>query len=228
MRYGLNIPTGGVCANPRTQGESAALAEAAGWDGIFLEDYLVYQNRQDIPTYDPWVSLAVMGLRTERILLGTEVTPVARRRPWKLARETVTLDHLSGGRLVLGVGLGSASDLDFANFSEQADCGPVRRALRWDGACLYRAAAPGSAVDAGSLGPNDVRELKRLVESLRGSLTGFDIVVGARKRNDDWEHERNLIRDLADAGATWWFEWVPPADEIEMRTAIMHGPLRIE
>jgi len=66
------------------------------------------------------------------------------------------------------------------------------------------------------------------VESQRGSVTGFDIVVGARKRNDDWEHERNLIRQVADAGATWWFEWVPPAAEIEMRTAIMHGPLRIE
>src|SRR5258708_39275280 len=130
MQYCLNLPNGGDCGDARTLAEFAALAEDAGWDGVLLEDYIVYQNRQDIPTYDPWVSLAVMALRTERILLGTEVTPVARRRPWKLARETVTLDHLSGGRLVLGVGLGDASAMDFAHFGEQTD--NRRRAGRID------------------------------------------------------------------------------------------------
>jgi alkanesulfonate monooxygenase SsuD/methylene tetrahydromethanopterin reductase-like flavin-dependent oxidoreductase (luciferase family) len=60
-----------------------------------------------------------MALRTQRIRLGTEVTPLARRRPWKLARETVTLDHLSNGRLILGVGLGASDDTSFTHFGEE-------------------------------------------------------------------------------------------------------------
>jgi len=121
MQYCLNLPNGGDCGDARTLAEFAALAEDAGWDGVLLEDYIVYQNRQDIPTYDPWVALAAMALRTERIRLGTEVTPLARRRPWKLARETVTLDHHSGGRVILGAGLGLGSDLGFTNFYEETD-----------------------------------------------------------------------------------------------------------
>src|SRR5215510_7730233 len=105
MRYGLEMPNAGVC-DARTLGDLAALAEAAGWDGIFLEDYIIHWAAKDVPTYDPWVALAAMALRTERIRIGPLVTPLARRRPWKLARETVTLDHLSGGRLILGVGVG--------------------------------------------------------------------------------------------------------------------------
>jgi alkanesulfonate monooxygenase SsuD/methylene tetrahydromethanopterin reductase-like flavin-dependent oxidoreductase (luciferase family) len=76
------------------------VAEDAGWDGVLLEDYIVYQSRQDVPAFDPWIALAAMALRTTRLRLGTMVTPVARRRPWKLAREAVTLDHLSGGRVI--------------------------------------------------------------------------------------------------------------------------------
>lgn len=112
MRYGLNLPAAGPGGDARTLAELAAAAEAAGWDGVLLEDYLVYQNQREMPTYDPWVALAAMALSTRRIRLGTEVTPVARRRPWKLARETVTLDHLSGGRLQLCVGLGAARHID--------------------------------------------------------------------------------------------------------------------
>ncbi|TME35674.1 MAG: LLM class flavin-dependent oxidoreductase [Chloroflexi bacterium] len=286
VRYGLNLPTGGAAGDARTLGEFAALAEAAGWDGVFLEDYLVYQDRQDIPTYDPWVALAVMATRTQRLRLGTEVTPLARRRPWKVARETVTLDHLSGGRLVLGVGLGVASAIDMAHFGEQTDNrrradqldealevlvglwsgepfsyagahyairettflprpvqqpripiwvgggypnrGPMRRAARWDGACLYRAESPGSSVDVGSLPPDNIRALKRFVERERRASTEFDIVVGGRKRGEDWERERDTIRAVADAGATWWIEWIPPGDPDAMRMAIERGPIRID
>ena len=121
MRYGLNLPNGGACSDARTLAEFAALAECSGWDGVFLEDYIVYQGRQDIPTHDPWLALAAMALRTQRIRLGTEVTPLARRRPWKLARETVTLDHLSNGRLILGVGLGASDDTSFTHFGEETD-----------------------------------------------------------------------------------------------------------
>src|SRR5216683_667616 len=121
MRYGLNLPAAGPGGHARALGELAAAAEDAGWDGVFLEDYIIYQNRQDLPTYDPWVGLAVIALRTQRIRIGTEVTPLARRRPWKLARECVTIDHLSGGRLQLGVGLGADTDMDFGDFGEELD-----------------------------------------------------------------------------------------------------------
>ena len=121
MRYSLNLPNGGACADARTLAELAHDAEEAGWDGVFLEDYILYQGVSGTPTFDPWVALAAMALRTNRILLGTDVTPLPRRRPWKLARETVTLDHLSNGRLVLGVGLGDSPETSFTHFGEVTD-----------------------------------------------------------------------------------------------------------
>jgi alkanesulfonate monooxygenase SsuD/methylene tetrahydromethanopterin reductase-like flavin-dependent oxidoreductase (luciferase family) len=130
MRYGLCLPNGGACADARTLAELAHLAEEAGWDGVFLEDYIVWQGHQDAPTYDPWVALAAMALRTEKIRLGTQVTPLSRRRPWKVARETVTLDHLSNGRLILGVGLGDTLiDVSFGSaepIHTKARCGGQR------------------------------------------------------------------------------------------------------
>jgi alkanesulfonate monooxygenase SsuD/methylene tetrahydromethanopterin reductase-like flavin-dependent oxidoreductase (luciferase family) len=111
----------GGCADARTLAELAHAAEEAGWDGVFLEDYILYQGVSSTPTFDPWVALAAMALRTNRILLGTDVTPLPRRRPWKLARETVTLDHLSNGRLVLGVGLGDSPETSFTHFGEVTD-----------------------------------------------------------------------------------------------------------
>jgi len=90
--------------------ELAALAEASGWDGMFLEDYLVYQGDASQPTYDPWICMAAMAVATDRIRIGTTVTPLPRRRPWKVAAEAVALDHLSNGRLVLGVGIGDPGD----------------------------------------------------------------------------------------------------------------------
>lgn len=118
MHYALDLPNGGLCAAPHILAEFAELAEHAGWDGIFLEDYVVYYSSDGL-TYDPWVSLAAMAMRTVRIRLGTAVTALARRRPWQLARQLVTLDHLSGGRMILAVGLGDP--LDFGSFGEPVD-----------------------------------------------------------------------------------------------------------
>ncbi|HET6319298.1 MAG TPA: LLM class flavin-dependent oxidoreductase, partial [Chloroflexota bacterium] len=118
IKFGLNLPNGGACADPRTLAEFAAVAEAAGWDGVFLEDYLVYQNQAGTPTYDPWVCLAAMAMRTSRIKLGTTVTPLPRRRAQKLAAETVALDHLSSGRVILGVGLGDGGDASLDAFGD--------------------------------------------------------------------------------------------------------------
>ena len=112
MQYGLTLPNVGPCGNARTLTVLAQEAEAAGWDGLFVWDcvHVAYDDPALRPMCDPWIALAAMATRTERVRLGTMVTPLARRRPWKLARETVTLDHLSHGRLILPVGLGAAKD----------------------------------------------------------------------------------------------------------------------
>src|SRR5438067_2363908 len=129
MRYGLELPNAGLGGDALTLAGLAALAEEVGWDGVFLEDYIVHHSAPYTPTYDPWVSLAAMAMRTERIRLGTTVTPLSRRRPWKLARETVTLDHLSNGRLILGVGLGDVNDPGFTRMGEVTDAKQRARIL---------------------------------------------------------------------------------------------------
>lgn len=117
MRYSITSAAAGGC-DPASLADLAAQAERSGWDGFFLEDYLVYQGRENVPTYDPWIALAAMACATTRLILGTTVTPVSRRRPWRVAAEAITLDNLSGGRFVLGVGSGQASDADFAATGE--------------------------------------------------------------------------------------------------------------
>jgi alkanesulfonate monooxygenase SsuD/methylene tetrahydromethanopterin reductase-like flavin-dependent oxidoreductase (luciferase family) len=285
MKYGLSLPNGGEGCDARTLAELAALAESAGWDGVFLEDYVVWQGHQDVPTYDPWVALAAIALRTERVRIGTSVTPLSRRRPWKLAREAMTLDHLSNGRLILGVGVGDVGDPGFAHVGEVSDTkqraamldealhvlvglwsgkpfsydgahyhvrdltllpppvqtpripiwvggnwplkGPTRRAARWDGFMGGKVHAEG---EYGQLTPEDVRQLKADIAGYRTAAELFDIVLGGAERDSDWELERTRIRALAEAGATWWSEYVPPSiGGLEaMRARISSGPLRID
>ena len=99
--------------------ELGVAAEDAGFDGFFLWDHIVFSNRGDgPPIIDPWLVLGVVAARTSRIKLGTMITPVPRRRPWQLARQTTSLDRLSGGRLILGVGIGSPAYGDFGIFHE--------------------------------------------------------------------------------------------------------------
>jgi alkanesulfonate monooxygenase SsuD/methylene tetrahydromethanopterin reductase-like flavin-dependent oxidoreductase (luciferase family) len=286
MQYALALPNGGECSDPRILIDLAVLAEAAGWDGVFLEDYIVYMRGTyysvpGSPTHDPWVLLAAMAMRTERIRLGTSVTPLPRRRPWKLAREAVSVDHLSGGRLVLGVGLGDVGEPGFARVGETGDVrqraemldesldilaglwsgepfsyrgkhytvedvtflprpvqlpriplwvsggwpmkGPVQRAARWDGAMLYKHSTDGTWQD---MMPEDVRSLRATIERQRAAETPYDIIIGGRRRRDDWDAERAHISALEEAGATWWWEWVPAAPLPAMRAAIERGPLR--
>jgi alkanesulfonate monooxygenase SsuD/methylene tetrahydromethanopterin reductase-like flavin-dependent oxidoreductase (luciferase family) len=119
MQYGFVIPCWDIEAVP----DLAVEAEAAGWDGVFIPDCIYIDSASDpqTPGYDPWVMLTAIAMRTERVRLGTMVTPVSRRRPWKLARETVTFDHLSRGRLILPVGLGALDDVGFAGVGEETD-----------------------------------------------------------------------------------------------------------
>jgi probable F420-dependent oxidoreductase len=123
MRYAVNLPNFGPYADPRTVAGLAADAEAAGWDGLFVWDHVTFIKAWTLEIGDPWIILTAAALATERIRLGTLVTPLPRRRPSKLARETVTLDRLSGGRLVLGVGLGAPPDDEYGTFGEATDPG---------------------------------------------------------------------------------------------------------
>ncbi|MET0134627.1 MAG: LLM class flavin-dependent oxidoreductase [Kibdelosporangium sp.] len=106
LRSALWLPLFDDLADPRVVAQLAADAEAAGWDGCFVWDQLCWRSpvRQ---VADPWISLAAMATATEQLRLGPMVSPLPRRRPAKVARETATLDRLSGGRLTLGVGIGS-------------------------------------------------------------------------------------------------------------------------
>jgi alkanesulfonate monooxygenase SsuD/methylene tetrahydromethanopterin reductase-like flavin-dependent oxidoreductase (luciferase family) len=108
MHSGLFLPLFDALADPRIVARLSAEAEEAGWDGVFVWDHLRWREPV-VEVADPWITLAAIATVTERIRLGPMVTPLARRRPVKVARETVTLDVLSGGRLIMGVGLGGDS-----------------------------------------------------------------------------------------------------------------------
>ena len=119
MRFAVNMPNFGAFSDARALAELAREAEEAGWDGFFLWDHI--NSPEPMPFADPWVTLTAIAMRTQRIRLGALVTPLPRRRPWKVAREAVTLDHLCGGRLVLGVGIGSDKWREYSAFGEPGD-----------------------------------------------------------------------------------------------------------
>src|SRR5687768_13133954 len=112
MQFGVTLP---YDEEPSTIVDLACAAEAAGWDGVFVWDGIDWN--------DPWVVLGAIATRTERVKLGTMLTPVSRRRPWKLAQEVATLDRLSHGRAILPVGLGATESWSakFATFGEETD-----------------------------------------------------------------------------------------------------------
>jgi len=205
MRFAVDISPAGRWGAPVLLAELAALAEDSGWDGVFCENYLAFADRLD--TYD--VSNARSdGLTIERVTLALIVTPLAWRQPWTVAAQATTVDHISCGRFVLGVGIGDnaagegsrfrapmsdherasmvdeALDVIAALWSgepvsrngkfhlEQAELlprpvarpripiwiggaltrpGPRARALRWDGACLYRIPGGWEDVTAGDV-----------------------------------------------------------------------------
>jgi alkanesulfonate monooxygenase SsuD/methylene tetrahydromethanopterin reductase-like flavin-dependent oxidoreductase (luciferase family) len=279
MKHALCLPNAGEC-DPRTLGELAKQAQDAGWDSVFIEDYIVYQATE-LPTYDPWVCLASMALHTDTVQLGTLVTPPSRRRPWKLAAEATSVDHLSNGRLIVGIGLGDTTEPGFTAVGEDLEArvraelvdeslaildglwrgtpfsfqgqhftiddltlrprpvqrpriplwigggwpnmGLKRRLPRWDGSCAYK-----HPVESGKdMMPDDIRDLAATVLAVRGSLEGFTIAVGGRRRADDWERERDHIASVHEAGANVWMEWAPPSDLKEMHRMAEREPLRI-
>ena len=120
MKFGMNIAPFGDFADPLALAELAQQAEQAGWDGFFIWDH-VFFDPSFHPNLDPWVGLAAVATATTHIKIGTMITPVPRRRPWKLARETVSVDRLSNGRLILGVGIGDPAQWDYGFFHEETD-----------------------------------------------------------------------------------------------------------
>jgi alkanesulfonate monooxygenase SsuD/methylene tetrahydromethanopterin reductase-like flavin-dependent oxidoreductase (luciferase family) len=287
MRYAISVPNGGECADPATLALLAQEAEAAGWDAMLLEDYLWYYNATyhstpDVPTHDVWVGLAAMAMRTSTLRLGTCVTPLPRWNPWHLARVATSLDYLSEGRLILGVGLGDPSDNGFSHVRDVTEIrerasrldegleiltglwqgGPfaysgeiyrvekvtfaptplqrpaipiwvggsartpavIRRAARHNGICPYKLQETDEWADFTS---SEIVALRTEIASQRTDDAPFDIVIGGRKRDPDWDRERATIRSLGDAGATWWHEWVPAADFATMRASIARGPLTV-
>lgn len=114
MKAGIVLNAG----DPLAQVELATRAEAAGWDGVFTWDAIAIGS---MDMYDPWALLGAMALATSRVTIGAIVFAPTRRRPWKLAREAMTVDHLARGRLVLPVGLGALEDLGFGNVGETTD-----------------------------------------------------------------------------------------------------------
>jgi alkanesulfonate monooxygenase SsuD/methylene tetrahydromethanopterin reductase-like flavin-dependent oxidoreductase (luciferase family) len=146
VKRGLFVAPFDELVDPRLLAELAARAEARGWDGFFVWDHVAYRPPVEAVA-DPWVALSAIACATSTIRLGPLITPLSRRRVHKLARETMTLDHLSRGRLTLGVGLGSDRTNELAPFGEVVeprerarllDQGLDRLVAFWDGEFLPR------------------------------------------------------------------------------------------
>jgi alkanesulfonate monooxygenase SsuD/methylene tetrahydromethanopterin reductase-like flavin-dependent oxidoreductase (luciferase family) len=128
MRCGLYVAPFGELADVGALAEVASRAEAAGWEGFFVWDHLMTYDPVDVA--DPWIALTAVALATGRLRLGPMVTPLARRRPWDVARQVAMLDRLSDGRMVLGAGLGGDSRREMTAFGEERD--PRARAALLD------------------------------------------------------------------------------------------------
>lgn len=119
MRHGLFLPPFGEFAAPSRVVDLATSAERAGWDGLFLWDHMI--SAPGLAVADPWITMAAIASATTALRIGPLVTPLPRRRPWTLARQVATLDQLSSGRLVLGIGLGDDGWREFSAFGEATE-----------------------------------------------------------------------------------------------------------
>jgi len=144
MRYGLQLRTLDAFADPRETVRVAREAEEAGWEALLVWDHLAWAS-SGAPSADPWVTLGACAAATSRILLGTAVTPLPRRRPHVVAQQLASLSLASGGRVVFGAGLGGPR-AEYERFGEDAD--EHRRAAMLDeGLDLLAALLTGEQVD---------------------------------------------------------------------------------
>ena len=265
MKYGILTTNFGPCGDPKTLLELAQLAESSGWNGFFLWDHLQWPDME--PAADPWVALAAVATVTDKINIGTLVTPLPRRDVVKLARELITLDQLSEGRLILGVGLGWQTIPEYAGFGHEEDLRvrgemldegldvlnqllsgknvahegkhykvvtnqpfspptgipiwvagqwpskkPFRRAAHWDGVVPMSK----TAMEGGTLTPEDVRDLRNLMADECEQREPFDVVAMGVE----------VDQRFVDAGVTWHIEPIVPFTQSldEMKAAIEAGP----
>ena len=239
MNRGIFVAPFGELFEPRVIAELAAGAEQRGFDGFFVWDHIRY-TPPTLEVADPWIAMSAIALATERLRFGPLVTPVSRRRPHKLARETVTLDHLSGGRLVLGVGLGSDNHKEFEDFEDVVE--PRERARLLDEGLerleeLWREFAPPPVqqpripIWVAARWPNrrPVRRAARWDGLFPIDLPGPEAVAELRQ-----EVEGDLIVEnpagtdptpWAQAGATWCLTgFGPQPTRAEVEAAIDAGP----
>jgi len=146
MKHALLLAPVGDLADPSAFVEIAANAERSGWDGVFIWDHVLRRPDEPQAIADPWVTMAAVATATSHVRIGPMVTPITRRRPIKVARETITLDHLSGGRLTLGLGLGVDTSRELSAFGEIVDARVRGRRLD-EGAELLCAMWSGELVD---------------------------------------------------------------------------------
>ncbi len=144
-RRGLFVAPFDALADPGVVGDLAVAAEVAGWDGFFVWDHLQYGDRVEAIA-DPWTCCAVIAARTERLLFGPMVTPLPRRRPQVLARQAASLAVLSGGRFVLGLGIGDDWVGEFGGYGDETDP-KVRGRMLDEGLAVLAALLSGEPVD---------------------------------------------------------------------------------
>jgi alkanesulfonate monooxygenase SsuD/methylene tetrahydromethanopterin reductase-like flavin-dependent oxidoreductase (luciferase family) len=232
LRYGLVLSNIGSFSNPSTVVELAQQAEAAGWESLFLWDHLawVWSPKAELGgadrlsgrrPLDPWTMLGAVAVKTERLLLGTCVTPVPRRRPQVLALQVATLDELSGGRAALGAGIGG-NRREFEEFGESFDsdrrwellegglelirelwAGPLgpRKIPIWIGGNSTRARLLAARYDGWMPDSTTPEEMRMSPEDIRDETQQAIAVMGYSTPG-----ERALHDAYAGAGTTWWLE----------------------
>lgn len=213
MRHGLFLPPFDGLADPERLVELAVAAEDVGWDGFFLWDHLLYSPPvRDI--LDPYVCLAAIAAATSTIQLGPMVTPLIRRRPAVVARQAVTLDRLSHGRLILGFGIGDdGGGGELSSFAEMVDAPTRGRALS-EGLDVVTALLSGEAVhhDGEFYRASDVTFLP--IAERRG---GIPIWLAARWPN------RAPIRRAAKYQGVAVIQMSSPDEVAELRRQLIEG-----
>jgi alkanesulfonate monooxygenase SsuD/methylene tetrahydromethanopterin reductase-like flavin-dependent oxidoreductase (luciferase family) len=217
MRFGLVVSNIGSFSKPANVVRIAEEAEAAGWEALLLWDHLAWV--WDGPPADPWTTLGAVAVRTERLLLGTAVTPIPRRRPQVLALQVATLDELSGGRAILGAGSGG-NRKEFEEFGESFDTerrwqlledglaqirdlwsGPLgpREIPIWIGGNSARARRLAADYDAWLPDSTSLEEMTMAPDDVRDESQRQIAVMGYSERR-----ERALHDTYEQAGTTWW------------------------
>ncbi len=242
LKFGLYVPNFGRSSHPLTLTEMAVEAEKSGWDGFFLWDHLVEWDK-GLPLSDSLTVLAAIAVKTEKIRIGTTLSPLPRYKPWTLARQTATLDQLSNGRLILSVGLGAVESCDYARFGEDPDNVVLAEKLDeslqivtglWSGKRFsfrgkHYHVGPSiflPTLREGLPRPSDLKEIAAFIKKHRSIARSFDLVnigwtTGANRRKDA---ERVAV--FTEAGMTWWLEslYTQRDSPERMQARIIQGP----